>query len=112
VPTESGALAHIQVPRAEPGSPAAQAVAAYLARLSPNSHRTVLGRLRFVAPILGGPTGAVTWHTLGYRRVAWLRDHLESSGVPRGAINLTLIVLRGVAMAAPDTRSGRRWTQV
>ena len=80
------ALAEIEVPRAEPGSPAAQAVLAYLARLAPNSRRAILGRLRRIAPMLAGPTQAVAWHALEAECVADLRDQLLAGGVAPSTI--------------------------
>jgi site-specific recombinase XerC len=97
VPTERTTPSEIAIPGAKPGSPAARAVAAYLARLAPNSHRAVLGRLRAVAVL--GPNGMVAWHTFDYPRLIQLRDDLQSHGVTPPMINLTLIVLRGITAA-------------
>jgi integrase len=82
--------------------PAEQAAAAYLARLAPNSRRFVLARLRKVAPLLAGPDGTVAWHDVGYVRLSWIRDRLQSDGTTPLMINLTLIVLRGVARAGAE----------
>lgn len=90
------------LPATEPGSAAAGAIAAYLARLAPNSQRMVLSRLRAVAPILAGPSHVVAWHDLGYERLQWLRDRLQSSGASPHAINVTLVVVRGIAGAAAE----------
>jgi integrase len=90
------------IPAAEPGSPAAQAAATYLARLAPNSRRFVLARLRKAAPLLAGPDGSVAWHDLDRGRITSLRHELMARGTTPSTINLTLIVLRGVARAAAE----------
>ena len=92
----------VAIPGARPGSPAARAVAAYLARLAPNSRRAVLGRLRAVATVVASPGDGVAWHAIGYVRLARLRDQLQANGMTPPMINLTLIVLRGIAAAAAD----------
>jgi integrase/recombinase XerD len=102
VPIEHTPPSEIAIPASKPGSPAARAVAAYLARLAPNSHRAVLGRLRAVASVLAGPNGTVAWHTFDYPRLIQLRDDLQSHGVTPPMINLTLVVLRGITAAAAD----------
>ncbi|HLZ22358.1 MAG TPA: tyrosine-type recombinase/integrase [Ktedonobacterales bacterium] len=92
----------LAIPGARPGSPAARAVAGYLARLAPNSRRAVLTHLRAASIALAGPGGAVPWHALGYQRLTWLRDHLQAHGTSPRAINLTITFLRGVGAAAAD----------
>jgi hypothetical protein len=92
----------IAIPGARPGSPAARAVGAHLARLAPNSRRAVLGRLRAVATVVASPRDGVAWHALGYVRLAQLRDQLQANGMTPPMINLTLIILRGIAAAAAD----------
>jgi integrase len=62
----------------------------------------VIARLRAVASLLAGPFGTVAWHAVGSQRLAWLRDQLQVKGIPPQTINLTLIVLRGVAASAAD----------
>jgi len=52
--------------------------------------------------VLAGPNGTVAWQTFDYRRLVQLRDDLQSHGVTPPMINLTLIVLRGMAAAAAD----------
>jgi len=61
-----------------------------------------LARLRKVAPLLAGPDGTVAWHDLGHVRLSWIRDRLQSDGTTPLMINLTLIVLRGVARAGAE----------
>jgi site-specific recombinase XerC len=92
----------ISIPATKPGSPAAQAVASYLAQVAPNTRRFVLARLRKAAPLLAGPDQTVDWHTLNRARLGWLRDQLKACGTTPTTINLTLIALRRVAHAAAE----------
>jgi integrase/recombinase XerD len=62
----------------------------------------VLGRLRAVAPVVASPSCEVAWHAFGLRQFAHLRDQLHANGMSPTMINLTLIVLRGIAAAAAD----------
>jgi len=102
VPIERAPPSEIAIPGARAGSPAARAVAAYLARLAPNRRRAVLGRLRAVGTVVAGPRDGVAWHALGHAQLAQLRDQLQANGMSPPMINLTLIVLRGMAAAAAD----------
>jgi integrase len=68
------------IPATRPGSSAAQAVAAYLAELAPNTRRFVLARLRKAAPLLAGPDQTVDWHALDRARLGQLRDELKACG--------------------------------
>ncbi len=62
----------------------------------------MLGRLRAVAPVVASPGWEVAWHAFGSRQLAQLRDQLHANGMSPPMINLTLIVLRGIAAAAAE----------
>jgi integrase/recombinase XerD len=62
----------------------------------------VLGRLRAVEPVVARPGCEVAWHAFGSSQLAQLRDQLHATGMSPTMINLTLIVLRGIAASAAD----------
>ena len=74
----------------------------YLASLgSERARRAMLGRLRYVAGLLGTADPlAVPWHQLRYQHVAAIRAKLIESGQAPATINLALSALRGVARHA------------
>ncbi|MHB1318184.1 MAG: tyrosine-type recombinase/integrase [Anaerolineae bacterium] len=90
--------AHKYGPLASDRNPAA----IYLASLgSDRARRAMLGRLRYVAGLLGVEDPlSVPWHQLRCQHVAAIRAKLLESGQAPATINLALSALRGVAREA------------
>ena len=65
----------LAIPGARPGSPAARAVATYLAVGA--QQPAVVGRLRAVAPFVAHPGGEVAWHAFDFRQLAELREQYK-----------------------------------
>jgi integrase len=72
----------------------------YLAGLAESGRRTMAGKLKAVARILGHDSiVTVPWHLLRYQHIVALRTQLQESGYAPATVNATLHALRGVARA-------------
>lgn len=98
VETGGGELLSSPVPLPADRNPAA----VYLASLgSERSRRAMLGRLQFIARLLGADDPlTIPWQNLRYQHAAAIRARLIESGQAPTTVNLALSALRGVAREA------------
>jgi len=73
----------------------------YLAGLAPTGRRTMAGKLRAVARLVGhDDIVSVPWHQLRYQHVVAIRTKLQELNLAPATVNAHLHALRGVARAA------------
>lgn len=96
----AGALAHTIQPAKSPSRANRNPAIVYLASLAPTGRRSMKGRLRTVAEILGTNVQTIPWEQLRYEHVEAIRAKLQESDLAPATINATLYALRGVARAA------------
>ncbi len=73
----------------------------YLAGLAPTGRRTMAGKLRAVARLIGHEDlTTVPWHQMRYQHVVAIKTKLQESGLAPATVNAHLHALRGVARSA------------
>ena len=87
----------VEAPEAADRNPAL----VYLAGLAESGRRTMAGKLKNVANLLGHQSiTTVPWHLLRYQHIVAIRTRLQESGYAPATVNAHLHALRGVARAA------------
>lgn len=75
--------------------------AVYLAGLAETGRRTMAGKLRAVARLIGhDEISTVPWHQMRYQHIVAIRTRLQEMNLAPATVNACLHALRGVARAA------------
>jgi integrase len=75
--------------------------AVYLAGLAETGRRTMAGKLKVVARLIGhDDIVTVPWHQLRYQHIVAIRTKLQEMGLAPATVNATIHALRGVSRAA------------
>jgi integrase len=73
----------------------------YLAGLAETGRRTMAGKLRGIARLIGhDDITTVPWHQMRYQHIVAIRTRLQESGLAPATVNAHLHALRGVARSA------------